>query len=167
MIKNLLEIIIGGCAVITLVAFIMLIREGLLFNRISHLSLSQLPVKNTTFCQMVLDWCHENITLPNTRKPTLRVSYYTHKKKGGVYYSDINECVIYINSYDNILGVTNAILHEYVHSCQRSKTFDKMYEKYQREIGYEQNPFELQAREIAKKYEQECLIWVHAQIFKS
>jgi hypothetical protein len=42
-----------------------------------------------------------------------------------------------------------------------------MYEKHQREIGYEKNPFEVEARDIAKKYEKECLIWVHSQIYKS
>lgn len=167
MFKTILEIIIVCCGVITLVGLIMVIREGLFKQKPSNLPLSKLPVRKTTYCRLVLDWCHENLSNPNTSKPTLRVNYYTHKKWGGVYHSGTNECVIYVNSHDTILGVTNSVIHEYVHSRQRSRSFDKMYNKYHIEVGYEQNPFEVEARVIAKKYEKKCLIWAYSQIYTS
>jgi hypothetical protein len=167
MIKIILEIFITCCGVITLVALIMVIREGLLISKLSNLTFSDLPVKRTTYCQLVLDWCHDNLSSSKTPKPNLRVRYYSHKKIAGLYISGSNECQIYINNHLTLREITNTVIHEYVHSLQKSKTFDKMYEKHQREIGYEMNPFEIEARHIAKKHERECLSWVCAQISQS
>ena len=167
MIKIILEIFITGCGVITLVALIMVIREGLLISKLSNLTFSDLPVKKTTYCQMVLDWCHGNLGNSNKSKPNLTLKYYPHKKLAGVFISSSNECQIYIHNHQTLREITNTVIHEYVHSLQRSKTFDKLYEKHQREIGYEKNPFEVEAREVAKKYERECLICVYAQISKT
>lgn len=166
MIKIILEIFITGCGVITLVALIMVIREGLLISKLSNLTFSDLPVKKTTYCQMVLDWCHENLSSSNIPKPNIRVKYYPHKKIAGLYISGSNECQIYIYNHVTLREITNTVIHEYVHSRQRSRTFDKMYEKHQREIGYEKNPFEVEARDIANKYEKECLIWACSVLYK-
>ena len=165
MIKIVLEIFIVGCGVITLLALIMLIREGLLIKRLTLLTISDLPIKKTTYCQIVLDWCHENLSTPNSSKPNLTLKYYPHKKLAGVYISDSNECQIYIHNYQSLREIANTVIHEYVHSRQKSKDFDKLYEKHQREVGYEMNPFEVEARDIAKKYEMECLILACSQIY--
>lgn len=159
-----LEIIIAGCGIITIIALIMVIRERLLINRLSNFALSDLPVKKTTYCKMVLDWCHQNLGNPNALKPNLTLKYYPHKKFAGVFISSSNECQIYIYNHQTIKDITNTVIHEYVHSLQKCKNFDKLYEKHQREIGYEKNPFEIEARHIAKKHEKECLSWVCAQI---
>lgn len=166
MIELILEIIIAVCGVITLVALLMVIREGLLIRKLSHLTLSDLPVKKTTYCQMVLDWCHGNLGNSNKSKPNLTLKYYPHKKLAGIFISSSNECQIYIHNHQTLIEITNTVIHEYVHSLQRSKTFDKLYEKHQREIGYEKNPFEVEARDIAKKYEKECLIWICSLLHK-
>lgn len=162
----ILEIIIAGCGLITLVALIMVVREGLLISELSKLSFSDLPVKKTTYCQMVLDWCHENLGNSIKSKPNLTLKYYPHKKLAGVFISSSNECQIYIHNHQTLREITNTVIHEYVHSLQKSKTFDKMYQKHQREIGYEMNPFEVEAREVAKKYEKECLIWIYSLLYK-
>ena len=167
MIKIILEIFITGCGVITLVALIMLIREGLLISKLSNLTFSDLPVKKTTYCQMVLDWCHDNIAYPKTSKPTLQVNYYPHKRWSGVYYSGNHLCVIYVNNHDTIKAVTNSVIHEYVHARQRNKNYDKMYEKYQRDFGYELNPLEQESRKVAKEREVECMLWVCRQLSNS
>lgn len=166
MIKIILEIFITGCGVITLVALIMVIREGLLISKLSNVTFSDLQVKKTTYCQMVLDWCHGNLGNSNKSKPNLTLKYYPHKKLAGVFISSSNECQIYIHNHQTLREITNTVIHEYVHSLQRSKTFDKLYEKHQKEIGYEKNPFEVEARDIAKKYEKECLIWICSLLHK-
>jgi hypothetical protein len=79
-------------------------------QKISNLSLSQLPVSKTTFCNLAIEWCHSNISHPKCIKPNLRLSYYPHKSRGGVYYSSSHECVIYVNSHNNIKQVTITIL---------------------------------------------------------
>jgi hypothetical protein len=161
-----LEIFINSCGVITILSLLMVIREGSLSHKLSNLTFSDLPVKKTAYCQLVLDWCHANLGNPKSSKPNLTLKYYTHKKIAGLYISSSNECQIYINNNLTLREITNTVIHEYVHSLQRNKTFDKMYEKHQREIGYEKNPFEVEARDIAKKYEKECLIWVCSVLYK-
>jgi hypothetical protein len=165
MFKIVLEILIFGCGGLTLFALIMVFREGLLIQRLSKLTLSDLPIKKTTYCQIVLDWCHESLSTPNSSKPNLTLKYYPHKKFAGVYKSDSNECQIYIHNHQSLREIANTVIHEYVHSRQKCKDFDKLYEKHQREVGYEMNPFEVEARDIAKKHEKECLIWVCSQIY--
>ena len=162
----LIKIIIAGSGLVTLVALIMVIREGFLLSKLSHLTLSDLSVKKITYCQLVLDWCHENLGNSIKSKPSLTLKYYPHKKLAGVFISSSNECQIYIHNHQTLREITNTVIHEYVHSLQRSKTFDKMYEKHQREIGYEMNPFEVEARDIAKQYEKECLIWIYSLLYK-
>jgi hypothetical protein len=115
---------------------------------------------------MVLDWCHENLGNSIKSKPNITLKYYPHKKLAGVFISSSNECQIYIHNHQTLREIINTVIHEYVHSLQQSKTFDKMYEKHQREIGYEMNPFEVEAREVAKKYEKECLIWIYSLLYK-
>lgn len=158
--KTFLEILMIVCGVVTLIGAVMGVREWFLIRRLSKLNLSQLPVKKKIYCQMVLDWCHDNIAYPKTTKPTLQVNYYPHKRWSGVYYSGNHLCVIYVNNHDTIQAVTNSVIHEYVHARQRNKNFDKLYEKYQRDFGYELNLFEVEARMVAKKYEKLCLIGV-------
>lgn len=163
----ILKTIIAGCGVVTLVSLIMVIREGLLTTKLSHLTFSDLPVKKTTYCQLVLTWCHQNLGNPNKSKPTLILKYYPHKKLAGVFIISSNECHIYIQNHQTLREITNTIIHEYVHYLQKSKTFVKMYEKHQREVGYELNPLEVAARKISAKWERESLVWVYAQIYKT
>jgi hypothetical protein len=165
--KTFLEILMIVCGVVTLMGAIMGVREWFLIRRLSKLNLSQLPVKKTTYCQMVLDWCHDNIAYPKTSKPILQVNYYPHKRWSGVYYSGNHLCVIYVNNHDTIQAVTNSVIHEYVHARQRNKNFDKMYEKYQRDFGYELNPLEQESRKVAKDREVECMLWVCRQLSNS
>lgn len=164
MIKSILEIFIVGCGLTTLVALIIVIREGLLISKLSKLTLSDLPVKKKIFCQLVLDWCHDNIAYSKTSKPILKVNYYAHKRWNGVYYSANHLCVIYVNNHDNIKAITNSVIHEYVHARQRNRNFDKLYEKYQRDFGYELNPLEQESRKVAKDREVECMLWVCGQL---
>ena len=162
--KTFLEILMIVCGVVTLMGAIMGVREWFLIRRLSKLTLSQLPVKKKIYCQMVLDWCHDNIAYPKTPKPTLQVNYYPHKRWSGVYYSGNHLCVIYVNNHDTIQAVTNSVIHEYVHARQRNKNFDKLYEKYQRDFGYELNPLEQEARLVGKDREVECMLWVCQQL---
>jgi hypothetical protein len=167
MLKIVLEFIIIVCGIITLVALVMLIRESLTTRKIYNLTLSDLPVKKTTLCQLIIEWCHENLANPNTLKPNLILKYNHHKNLAGVYFSSSHECHIYIQNHQTLREITNTVIHEYVHSRQKTKDFDKMYDRYQKQLGYEQNPFEAEAISVAKNYERECMIWVCYQIQSS
>lgn len=162
--KVFLEILMFGCGIVSLIGVIMGVREWWVLRKIAALPLDAFPIKKTAFCQLVIDWCHEHISHKNTRKPNVILSYYPHKKRSGVYTSRSHECVIYVNNHQNVLNVTNTVIHEYVHARQKNKKFDSLYARYHREIGYENNPFEIEARKVADKYEKECLLWICQQM---
>jgi hypothetical protein len=160
LIKIFLEVIIIGSGVVTLIGAIMGLREWWILRQISNFPLDAIPIKKIAFCQLVIDWCHENISYKTTQKPKLVLSYYPHKKLGGTYSTTGHECTIYVNSHETVLTVINTVIHEYVHARQRDKNFQKMYDRYNDEVGYENNPFEIEARNVARKYEKKCLLWL-------
>ncbi len=156
-----------GCGIVILIATVIGAKEWFLYQKISNLTISQLPISKKYFCELVMEWCDINLSLPKSIKPSLIIKYYSHKSRSGVYFSSTHECVIYINSHDNIQQVANTVIHEFVHALQKNKNFDKLYRKYQKEVGYDQNPFEVEAREISKKCEKDCLIWTYHRIYSN
>jgi hypothetical protein len=162
--KLILEIGMAICWSVVIVSVIMWIRISLIANKLANLPLEALPIRKTNYVQMVVDWCHDNISYSNTQKPNVKINYYQHQKISGLYTAGYHECIIYVNSHRTIGEVTNTVIHEYVHARQRDKNFIKKYEKYHREIGYERNPYEVEARRVARKYEKDCLLWVCQQL---
>ena len=115
-----------------------------------------------------MTWCKSNFG-ENKRKqykishmvgefPFLEDSY-------GCYDQFDNVVIVNLSNCPTVGRVTATVIHEYVHARQKDKKFDKLYNQYQKEHGYEQNPFELEAREVSKKHENECLIWVYNKIY--
>jgi hypothetical protein len=165
-IKNILELIIVLSGFTCLLSLVVIIRQRLISSKLSNLNLGNLPIKRTEFGQLILDWCHDNFGLENIKKPTLTLRYYRTKQVEGIYYPQKNECVIYCPKELGLIEFTNSILHEYTHARQKCKGFNKMYERYNKTHGYEQNPYEIEARDFASKYQDECLRSVLGQIPK-
>jgi hypothetical protein len=163
--KFILEIFMVVCWGIVAFSLIMLLIEKLgKASNFGETSVETLNIKKTKVCQLVLEWCHENIGHNKTVKPRLEVIYYKNKKVSGSYFSGYHLCKIYVNNHRNIRELTNTVIHEYVHARQRDKNFNKLYDKYHTEVGYDKNPFEVEARNVASKYENECLEWLKKQI---
>jgi len=159
-IEFLLLSFIAICAVIVVFATFMHAWESYL----NRYKISQLAIKKSAYVKLVLNWCYLNINGPKQTMPEVSIKYNKNKKLNGVYISANNELIIYVNNHDSLLNLTNTIIHEYVHSRQRYELkqknkdpFLKLYSKYHYEIGYEKNPFEYEARDIAKKFERKCL----------
>jgi hypothetical protein len=162
--KVFLEILMATCFGVSLLASFFLVRDYFFGSKASDIPLSQLPVRKTKFVQLALDWCHEHLAYANTQKPSIKVNYYPHKQWGGMYRTWGHECVIYIHSHETALQVINAVIHEYTHARQRNKNFDKQYDKFNQEVGYWDNPFEIEARKVAERHQLDCLEWVQSMI---
>jgi hypothetical protein len=159
-----LEIIIITCGIICSVAVIMILRERWFGNQTSSLTLGQIPISRTELGKLVIDWCHENLGYDKTRKPSLSIRYYRTKKVEGLYFSQKNECVVYTYLDLQLIEFINTTIHEYCHARQKCRGFDKQYDRYDSIVGYEQNPFEIEARNVSKKFERDCYSWVCQQI---
>lgn len=150
--------------IVALSLFMLLLEKLKGTNGFGDKPVDAIHMKKSKVCQLVLDWCHDNIRYDKTQKPQLEVVYYLNQKVSGVYYSSGHLCKIYVNNHRTLRELTNTVIHEYVHARQRDKDFDKLYSKYLQEVGYYKNPYEKEARKVASRHENECLNWLQKQI---
>lgn len=120
----------------------------------------QLMVSKAAYVREVLSWCRQHLGEPakGVRAPELMISYYPHQKRHGVYFSAGKTIRIYVNNHPGIAHLTDTILHEYVHFLEiRSNAHQKEYDQHTRQVGYDNNPFELSARRKAAAQVRACL----------
>ncbi len=117
---------------------------------------ADLKIPKRKFALLVLDWCVTN--LGNQKKGyLLDVKYYRPKEFAGYYFSNTRTIQIFVFDELDLLDLTEIIIHEYVHHLQyANKKTDVEYSKYQSEVGYWNNPFEIEARAISKKLKNQC-----------
>jgi hypothetical protein len=142
----------GGVAI----GIIGLIYEYIQNKSISNLKVEDLTIPKSKFVQLVNDWCYTNIKSTNPQ-PTIEVKYYANKKNSGVYYTNGNSMVVYIHKTSQLIDIVNTVIHEYIHSTQKTKGFDRLYNQYTKEKGYWDNPYEVECREGSEKYQYQCL----------
>ena len=111
--------------------------------------------------KMALEWCIENLGNPlKTITPALNVSYDKRvKRMYGHYWQQT--ITVYPNVCISDLKFISTIIHEYAHYLQFSKISNmKQYHKLTQKFGYNNNPFEVEAREFEKKYLTSCMDYI-------
>lgn len=110
-------------------------------------------------CQSGLVWCQQ--TLGKARnKPELVMSYARKPMRRLGAFRGLRQIVIYINqpSNRNMRQLANTIIHEYAHALQFNTIKQHMrYDEETRRVGYHNNPFEVEARQIADRHETDLL----------
>lgn len=120
----------------------------------------QLMVSKAAYVREVLSWCRQHLGEParGVRAPEIKISYYPHRKRHGVYFSAGKAILIYVNNHPGIAQLTDTILHEYVHFLEiRSNVHQKEYDRHTRLVGYDSNPYEVSARLKAAAHVRACL----------
>lgn len=113
-------------------------------------------IKNLTMDQsylivsLVAEWCEDNFPPPEiAKKNELCVMIHSSDKMVyGEYCQRNNWLTINIKSCVNIRDIVSTTIHEYTHLIQDLKHYNK--------FGYDDNPFEIEARENEKKYTSKC-----------
>ena len=128
-----------------------------LFERLpSSKVVGDLKIPKRKFVLLVLDWCSSNLG-KQKQGYKLDIKYYRPKGFSGLYFNQTNTIQIFVFDELDLLDLTEIIIHEYVHHLQYSnKKTDSEYKKYQSEVGYWDNPFEIEARDISKKMRNLC-----------
>ena len=86
-----------------------------------------------------------------------------HLNKLGYYCSsDARSCeiTIYIRKHLFFENIIETVLHEMAHHQQYKKelqNFNRNYNKYSRKLGYDKNPYEIEARKFANKWIEPCI----------
>lgn len=120
-------------------------------------SLEKLVIPKSKFTREVLIWCHEYIRSSDVEIPSLRLNYRPYQGCLGNYSSARNEIVIHIKNIRTVRELCEVILHEYHHSRQKATGLDENYDRMGEKYGYVNNPFEVEARRVAKMNVDQCL----------
>ena len=115
-----------------------------------------LKIPKRKFVLLVLDWCVTN--LGNQKKGyLLDVKYYRSKEFAGYYFNHTRKIQIFVFDELDLLDLTEITIHEYIHHLQYAdKKTEVEYSKYQNDVGYWNNPFEIEARRLSKIHKNQC-----------
>ena len=155
--KVLLLLLFIGVSIVAVVLYTM-VDVYISSKKLNRIKVNHLTIPKSTYIRMVVDWCNQNLGNGKIFNPIIVVRYYKHKKNHGTYDVSSNRLVVYLNNHENLLELTNTTIHEFVHVRQSlDKKMMKKYTKYQQDIGYIKNPYEIESREVSSKYEVECM----------
>lgn len=102
----------------------------------------------------VMNWCKNNIGINHRRKylPVLEWSSCGSDNDCGDYDFEDNIIGVNKNNHRSVIDIIHTIIHEWCHYKQSTK---KYYE-YTEIFDYQDNPFEIQANELADKMKWQC-----------
>lgn len=119
-----------------------------------------LNTSKAAYVKAVVYWCVQNFGIPSGNKkiPGVLIKYVKHSKLLGCYCSTNKIIQVYLPGHENLLQLTNTILHEYDHFLTLKNFKDQMnYNKLLVEIGYDKHPLEISARVFSSTYDLICL----------
>ena len=126
----------------------------------ADLSVKDLRISKRKFVLLGLQWCQENLETTKHRYD-LKIHYYPNKTFGGKFQSYNKQIIIYLYPDLRLEDLVDITIHEFVHHVQFSKTStEHEYNKKLAEVGYWENPFEVEARDLAQRHRRECLKWI-------
>lgn len=121
---------------------------------------SYITVSKSKFVNEVVKWCINNMQYPSGHKfyPQVKICYYkTKRNRFGDYNSNIRLIRIFINNHCTVEEIINTIIHEYTHYLDMpAHQNQKEYNRYLKQIGYFDNPYEINARVTADRYTPLC-----------
>ena len=104
---------------------------------------------------LTVEWCRKFFTAPHiTRRKELLIMVYnspTHEVYGQ-YCERNNWLTINLATCVNVRDLIKTTIHEYTHFCQDLKEYAVMT----KQVGYDENPFEIEARENENTYYNNC-----------
>lgn len=101
-----------------------------------------------------VEWCKGNLRSPeiHRRKNLCIMVHRSENQVYGEYCYNNNWLTINIRQCINIKDIVSTTIHEYTHFLQKLDD----YAKKTKEVGYNDNPYEVEARENEKLYTTKC-----------
>ena len=109
-----------------------------------------------------IKWCNANLGVNNRRKNKLTYSVIVQSPKivkvmnaeaMGMFNPKFNKLIVFHNNNDTVMEMVQTTIHEYTHYLQ---PIAKYYNFFNKNYGYKDNPFEVQAFNNEKIYYKEC-----------
>jgi len=102
-----------------------------------------------------VEWCKKFFTPPHVkrRKPLCVMIHNTPAREVyGEYCERNNWLSVNLGTCDNVKDIIKTTIHEYTHFCQDLKEYSLM----SKQVGYDDNPFEVEARLNEDTYYKNC-----------
>lgn len=116
-------------------------------------------VSKKQLCARGVAWCEQRLGKPPL-DVSITVNYSRRNGKILGRYRSNGEIVIHVNHehHQDFRHLANTIIHEYTHALQMNRRKNQLrYEEESARVGYYHNPFEVEAREVADRLEDELL----------
>lgn len=117
--------------------------------------------RNLKISKLALEWCINNLGNPlKTISPTIILKNDKRVKNMYGFYMDQN-ITIHLSTTKTTRQMVSTIIHEYCHYLQspRISRFTK-YWKLNDKFGYNNNPFEIEARQFESLYLNSCYNYI-------
>ena len=121
--------------------------------------------RNTKISTLALEWCINNLGNPlKTISPTIILKNDKRVKNMYGFYMDQN-ITIHLSTTKTTRQMVSTIIHEYCHYLQspRISAFTK-YWKLNDKFGYNNNPFEIEARQFESTFTNSCYNYIMKNI---
>jgi len=121
--------------------------------------------RNTKISSLALEWCINNLGNPlKTISPTIILKNDKRVKNMYGFYMDQN-ITIHLSTTKTTRQMVSTIIHEYCHYLQspRISAFTK-YWKLNDKFGYNNNPFEIEARQFESTFTNSCYNYIMKNI---
>lgn len=113
----------------------------------------------------IVDWCVQHIG-DKQSQPIVQISYHPHRQNYGCYLMDKKLIRIYIKNHKSTESLVLTIIHEFVHFTElQSDKESNNYIRFHKIYGYDTNPYERSANEIAARHYKQCLLDLSAKGF--
>jgi len=101
-----------------------------------------------------VEWCKVNLAPPiiKRRKELCVMVHRTDKPVYGEYCERNNWLTINLFTCENVKDIVTTTIHEYTHFCQDLKEYAVMT----KQVGYDKNPFEVEANQNEVVYYKQC-----------
>lgn len=105
----------------------------------------------------IINWCVNELGMEPRLKRIPEVKLINKADTGlyGEYLSGTHKILIYPDEQENLRRLIDTTIHEFTHSCQKFITV--RYQSASEKHGYNNNPFEVEARKVAKENRTTCL----------
>jgi len=123
-------------------------RKRMMYSKTPTKTLTKKQVKKVL--QFCAEWCHDNMGVNNRKRSELTYSFGKDENGFyGFYCPIINHIRLSLTECKTVGRLTSTFIHEYTHYMQPVRT---KYASANIEHGYWDNPFEVEARMVEKKF---------------
>ena len=120
-----------------------------------------------SFFDCCLIWCSKKFgTVKRKTIPDIEWSWNDKQYQLGEYlafYSEEDNAIsIRIQGHRTFYNLGKTIIHEYIHYLQPTR--GGWYDRYDKQYGYDKNPYEIEAYHVSGLYAVECTQWAIAEM---